>query len=1212
MNSLESQNIQTYLQEIAEKLESGHASVMIGAGFSKNSSEKFPLWNDLGISFYRKLNNREPNGLEHFLNPMKLAGEIKEEFGFQSLFEIIKSNIPDKEHNPSDLHVRLLKLPWKDIFTTNYDTLLERASEQVINYRFDIVRTKHELPFSNNPRIIKLHGCLEHQKELVITDDDYREYPQKFAPFVNTVLQSLIENTLCLIGFSGEDPNFLSWINWILNNLGKENSPKIYLIGKMEINHSKKKWLENRNINVVDLSLIDKIENKSPKEALSYFVDYISNYLKEKDNLNWPIGITNSKNDFSMIIPRILPIWTKQRMQYPNWFILPEKNRNNLWENTLSWIHEIPNVEKLKFPDDFNFIYELNWRIEKCLYPIDGDSIEFYEKITEKYSIDDTKIIALDKNFKLKWIELKLAMLRYYRDKALWEKWESTYYVLKEHEGIFTSELNARWNYEKAIYYLFRLDFEKSLESIKSWKNDDITLFWEVKRGCLLAEFGEIENAVEIIESCLVKMRKKLNLTFVKNDFGLVSMEAYTILLLNYIKLSKSVLERKFNDDNEKKKEENERLDVLKTYKCDPWEELKLFELKLSNRVLSIDNPSIKYGYDIGNVTRTFTYGQDHGIIDAFTFIRFFEEAGIPFGLPGVSSLGKKGFNSALNIISTLSPHLAFITIIRIGDINLTDELFNRYSISKIEKSVINNLGELYIQKLKNAISNLDNKNKKILAEKLCNLMPEIISRLLSKSSIHIKDDFLNVIMDIYISNNKWAFKDLTKVLNRLINSYTEKGLAEKINQFLSFPVLKNENNRIELNFPEPFRFINTVEIEIGDVMINKLVIDDFINKVGSHDLIERSNALLRLSFLYKWNFLNNIQKELLGEKIWSMINFQEKVPKFKFFYKSTFLNLPHPENINPDKLLKEYIVSTNILLQNDERVIHNYNGEFEWPILVYYGSKRINNKKGIVWSFDELVNLFDRLNFWWDHDKKFLLKDDKDEFVSISNEFKLRFKHLVNILSELIIPNLPKNVDKNIKHKIKILIDEMQEYGLPCMKAKIASLIIFPEDIIDIEKLVHEKISDTNIKQVENTFMGIYFNTHAHKLKISVLLSESIFETISENIKWRSQPGLFYASDLFISILNHNTKQLNDKILMNLLLGLKNLLKDTDLTNQNSNIFPLEERIEIRKFAVGLAFELYVYHKKNNKELPETIIAWKDICKNPEEFIEIRKQWKS
>ena len=44
------------------------------------------------------------------------------------------------------------------------------------------------------------------------------------------VTKSLLENTLCMIGFSGNDPNFNNWIGWIRDNLGAENAPYLYLL----------------------------------------------------------------------------------------------------------------------------------------------------------------------------------------------------------------------------------------------------------------------------------------------------------------------------------------------------------------------------------------------------------------------------------------------------------------------------------------------------------------------------------------------------------------------------------------------------------------------------------------------------------------------------------------------------------------------------------------------------------------------------------------------------------------------------------------------------------------------------------------------------------------------------------------------------------------------------------------------------------------------
>lgn len=45
-------------------------------------------------------------------------------FGRTKLDTILKDSFPDKDYSSSSLHKDLLNLSWRDVFTTNYDTLL--------------------------------------------------------------------------------------------------------------------------------------------------------------------------------------------------------------------------------------------------------------------------------------------------------------------------------------------------------------------------------------------------------------------------------------------------------------------------------------------------------------------------------------------------------------------------------------------------------------------------------------------------------------------------------------------------------------------------------------------------------------------------------------------------------------------------------------------------------------------------------------------------------------------------------------------------------------------------------------------------------------------------------------------------------------------------------------------------------------------------------
>ncbi|WP_217539484.1 SIR2 family protein, partial [Stenotrophomonas sp. GbtcB23] len=144
---------------------------------------------------------------------------------------LIKRCVPDDQVFPGKLHTQLLELPWSVIFTTNYDTLLGRTAERMFEVGYFTVCAREDIPQSKvlgRRRIVKLHGSFPSHRPFILTEEEYRTYPERFAPFVNMVRQSLLENVFCLIGFSGDDPNFLHWLGWVRDMLDKHALP-VYL-----------------------------------------------------------------------------------------------------------------------------------------------------------------------------------------------------------------------------------------------------------------------------------------------------------------------------------------------------------------------------------------------------------------------------------------------------------------------------------------------------------------------------------------------------------------------------------------------------------------------------------------------------------------------------------------------------------------------------------------------------------------------------------------------------------------------------------------------------------------------------------------------------------------------------------------------------------------------------------------------------------------------
>ena len=281
--------VNTYIRDISEALVQGHAALMVGAGFSKNANKitatdkRFLDWKELSDLFYASLYGKDGGPGKEYCSSLRLAQEVETISGRPRLDSILKEAAPDLDYAPTQLYTRLMDLPWKDVFTTNYDTLLERAADTVTSRRYHVVASQEDLVNSNDvPRIIKLHGSFPSHRPFIITEEDYRTYPVKFAPLVNTVQQSLLENVFCMVGFSCEDPNFLKWIGWIHDNLGKSSSQKIYMISVATIPEAKVKLLFEQNIIVVDLEMIWKEKNIS--ERINAFIDVLHEKAEKKEN----------------------------------------------------------------------------------------------------------------------------------------------------------------------------------------------------------------------------------------------------------------------------------------------------------------------------------------------------------------------------------------------------------------------------------------------------------------------------------------------------------------------------------------------------------------------------------------------------------------------------------------------------------------------------------------------------------------------------------------------------------------------------------------------------------------------------------------------------------------------------------------------------------------------------------------------------------------
>lgn len=144
---------------------------MVGSGFSRaclreSSSPAPPLWGD----FKARMEIALGYSSAYAPDALRLAQEYQTLHGEDGLDRLIRELVPDERWSPGPLHKRLLELPWQDVLTTNWDTLLERTTLETPDRVYSCVRTVQDIAHQAAPRIIKLHGSLPSHKPFKTTE----------------------------------------------------------------------------------------------------------------------------------------------------------------------------------------------------------------------------------------------------------------------------------------------------------------------------------------------------------------------------------------------------------------------------------------------------------------------------------------------------------------------------------------------------------------------------------------------------------------------------------------------------------------------------------------------------------------------------------------------------------------------------------------------------------------------------------------------------------------------------------------------------------------------------------------------------------------------------------------------------------------------------------------------------------------------------------
>ena len=1211
---------------------------MVGSGFSRNASADFPTWSQIGDLFYEKLYGKTPDRENKYLDVPTLAHEVDTALGRPALNRILRDAIPDLANDPSPLHVQLLKLPWSDVLTTNYDTLLERTRNFVTSRRYEVVVKPEDLGHSTKPRIIKLHGSFLSDRPFVVTDEDYRRYPDEFAPFVNTVRQALLEHTLCLIGFSSHDPNFLQWIGWIHDKLGYDKAPKMYLVGLLRLSQSQKTLLNRRNIVPVDMAECPGVEDDHYK-ALERFLEHLQSITVE-DKLEWPTAAGTQASQNGKPKPSsLVQIWKRQRLSYPGWVILPEDRRRSLWRETNNWLLDLPGADIFPAFVDLEFAFELTWRMDKCLCPLLHTQIPFLEKTLNRYlpfaafdipldtlspGLNDMKEQALTRQVVRSMLhKLLLTMVRYYREEGLHDKWKDVCRKIEDTKAALSPEHTAQFHYERALFALFTLNLPDLQERLSEWPENDSLPLWNAKKAGLLAEIGQVDEARGILEQGLERIRSGLNLMPTSTDYSLVSQESFVMFLLLHTQQAWF-----FNSGDQGSPQEElrkqlfERWHALRQYKCDPWNELNVFKRALGRPSVDRSNITVKPAFDIGRQVTTRHFGNwDKEALAAYNFLRFCEEVGFPFRMPGCS-IATKSAEGALSRIANYSPSWSMATLVRIGAKEAVENIFNRDYLAGMDVAAVDNLVEHYLEALELAIADISTGDRFRginFGVILASVVPEILSRLCCKCSTRVKKRLVDFLLNAYQSERRGNYRGIRELIERLLESFSVLQQIDLIPRLLDFPILSDLNAVEEQEYVNPFEFIDFERdlISVQPKIIDKKF-DLFISQASSDNPSARNWAVLTLGTLYNLGLLSPRRTEQFADALWSRLDDDSLPSGVNSYYRHAFLTLPHPPKVEPAALFKKYVQKSQFPVQESPNKISVTSGQ---PIglCVEIGGA----SKDLEWSDDETHSIVSRLIEWWDADKKYLKWTGLDEtrpFGSIADESKKNFSDLVDTLVAVVTPQL-NLADASVVHNtLRRVTRELSDYGIPALRLEVSCLHIFPEWRGRVLQRIEDEMASSVEDAVFDALQAVSTASEriaedAHDTAIEDLTR--ILSGVSQIVLWRREVGLPAALHIVANVTKKHPRVFVGEIERSVLFGLDRMIVETSVRtrrgsrlDRDSDGIEVSKKLRVRLAAARLAYTLFEHYANQDIVVPEAIRGWQAICKSDDEFAEIKNQW--
>jgi hypothetical protein len=806
-----------------------------------------------------------------------------------------------------------------------------------------------------------------------------------------------------------------------------------------------------------------------------------------------------------------------------------------------------------------------------------------------------------------------VALLRYYREEARWPEWERTKNKIEISASDLSSDLKASYYYEIALSKLFRFDVNGLKKALADWPTFDELPMWEARKAGLLAEAGDLERAVSTIESALRRVRERLNLQPIAQDYTELSYEAYILMHVQYIRNSVMIgrSQNPFSDEVRERvakesSQVSERLKFHRSYGLDPWGELRWFETRLKPDPKPWSSVTWKQEFDIGQASRVVHLGYDNTeMLNAYQFLRFFEVLGMSFRLPG-THIAKDSASGAVARLANASDYWATTTLLRLGTAENADRLFGRQRLSQFASSDADALIEEFCSLLDRWAPTGNSKSESIYTSDLNTVLnsplPEVLSRLVTRASRLGRTRALITLRLLYESEPPFELRSISNLVNRLLESMGFDELFENLSAILEFKPSQGQDLRRKSNYINPVEVLlskGSARAGLRKPHIEEATLEKNLRYLGSGNLDERRWGIINLFYLFDQLLLSPEKQGQFSVALWSS-SLNGWPTETDFLLRHAILRLEPPSGIDPTISYKGYVLGLQFPVQTKAATgIALHGGES--PLC----EELIGSRGSVIWSDEEFDSVFAKLLNWWDTDK-FVLDKSRDDTLE---EMSARLKNAARLVSDFVLPFLANKGSTKWNEPVDRIVSEMVQRRLNPIRLLLATGNFFGRDWTKCQSLFASQLLSSSTSAVLDCVVGLIRtfekNTEQPEIKRRTsLLSFTIAVATSgrESNLYLILDGLRQCIGVALDLVSPF-----DLHLLQTRLDL--LVEETDLKNDGSQI-ELSQRLAIRRAAMGLASDMYEHSTKRGIEIPNSLERWKRLAAEDGEFNEIRKLW--